>query len=58
MTRGPVIRCPSACLAAEVKGWLESADGFQAIKDAFDHTSRSEVKLSGIKYTLDLGDIE
>uniref|UniRef100_A0A4W5S1Q4 3-hydroxy-3-methylglutaryl-coenzyme A reductase n=1 Tax=Hucho hucho TaxID=62062 RepID=A0A4W5S1Q4_9TELE len=45
MTRGPVIRCPSACLAAEVKGWLESTDGFQAIKDAFDHTSRSEVKL-------------
>uniref|UniRef100_A0A8C8EWN7 3-hydroxy-3-methylglutaryl coenzyme A reductase n=1 Tax=Oncorhynchus tshawytscha TaxID=74940 RepID=A0A8C8EWN7_ONCTS len=40
MTRGPVIRCPSACLAAEVKGWLESTDGFQAIKDAFDHTSR------------------
>ncbi|KAL0979002.1 hypothetical protein UPYG_G00179170 [Umbra pygmaea] len=40
MTRGPVIRCPSACIAAEVKGWLESSDGFQAIKVAFDNTSR------------------
>ncbi|XP_074493639.1 3-hydroxy-3-methylglutaryl-CoA reductase a [Sebastes fasciatus] len=40
MTRGPVVRLPSACQAAEVKGWLESTDGFQAIKDAFDNTSR------------------
>ncbi|XP_061673397.1 3-hydroxy-3-methylglutaryl-coenzyme A reductase-like isoform X3 [Syngnathoides biaculeatus] len=40
MTRGPVVRMPSACQAAEVKGWLESRDGFQAIKEAFDNTSR------------------
>ncbi|KAG8011601.1 3-hydroxy-3-methylglutaryl-coenzyme A reductase [Nibea albiflora] len=40
MTRGPVVRLPSACQAAEVKAWLESIDGFQAIKDAFDNTSR------------------
>ncbi|CAF92135.1 unnamed protein product [Tetraodon nigroviridis] len=40
MTRGPVVRLPSACQAAEVKAWLESSDGFQAIKDAFDQTSR------------------
>ncbi|XP_068166763.1 3-hydroxy-3-methylglutaryl-coenzyme A reductase-like isoform X2 [Antennarius striatus] len=40
MTRGPVVRLPSACQAAEVKAWLESADGFQVIKDAFDNTSR------------------
>ncbi|KAK5870563.1 hypothetical protein PBY51_003501 [Eleginops maclovinus] len=40
MTRGPVVRLPSACQAAEVKAWLESTDGFQAIKDAFDNTSR------------------
>uniref|UniRef100_A0A674PHM6 3-hydroxy-3-methylglutaryl coenzyme A reductase n=1 Tax=Takifugu rubripes TaxID=31033 RepID=A0A674PHM6_TAKRU len=40
MTRGPVVRLSSACQAAEVKAWLESADGFQAIKDAFDNTSR------------------
>lgn len=40
MTRGPVVRLPSACHAAEVKAWLESNDGFQAIKEAFDCTSR------------------
>ncbi|KAM9811123.1 3-hydroxy-3-methylglutaryl-coenzyme A reductase-like [Neosynchiropus ocellatus] len=40
MTRGPVVRLPSACMAAEVKAWLESADGFQAVKEAFDSTSR------------------
>ncbi|XP_077418041.1 3-hydroxy-3-methylglutaryl-CoA reductase a [Vanacampus margaritifer] len=40
MTRGPVVRLPSACQAAEVKAWLESRDGFQAIKEAFDNTSR------------------
>uniref|UniRef100_A0A671VE41 3-hydroxy-3-methylglutaryl coenzyme A reductase n=1 Tax=Sparus aurata TaxID=8175 RepID=A0A671VE41_SPAAU len=40
MTRGPVVRLPSACQASEVKAWLESTDGFQAIKDAFDNTSR------------------
>lgn len=40
MTRGPVVRLPSACQAAEVKAWLESTDGFQVIKDAFDNTSR------------------
>ncbi|TRY91827.1 hypothetical protein DNTS_012455 [Danionella cerebrum] len=40
MTRGPVVRLPSACQAAEVKAWLESSEGFQCIKEAFDQTSR------------------
>ncbi|XP_061118528.1 3-hydroxy-3-methylglutaryl-coenzyme A reductase-like isoform X2 [Conger conger] len=40
MTRGPVVQLPSACQAAEVKAWLETADGFQCVKEAFDHTSR------------------
>uniref|UniRef100_A0A673BYK0 3-hydroxy-3-methylglutaryl-coenzyme A reductase n=1 Tax=Sphaeramia orbicularis TaxID=375764 RepID=A0A673BYK0_9TELE len=40
MTRGPVVRLPSACKAGEVKAWLESTHGFQAIKEAFDNTSR------------------
>uniref|UniRef100_A0A673GXD7 hydroxymethylglutaryl-CoA reductase (NADPH) n=1 Tax=Sinocyclocheilus rhinocerous TaxID=307959 RepID=A0A673GXD7_9TELE len=40
MTRGPVVQMPSACRAAEVKGWLESPEGFSAVKQAFDHTSR------------------
>ncbi|KAG8456491.1 hypothetical protein GDO86_002321 [Hymenochirus boettgeri] len=40
MTRGPVVRLPTACEAAEVKTWLDSPEGFKAIKDAFDCTSR------------------
>uniref|UniRef100_A0A8C5QGY5 3-hydroxy-3-methylglutaryl coenzyme A reductase n=1 Tax=Leptobrachium leishanense TaxID=445787 RepID=A0A8C5QGY5_9ANUR len=40
MTRGPVVRLPSACDAAEVKTWLDSPEGFKIIKDAFDSTSR------------------
>ncbi|XP_058270811.1 3-hydroxy-3-methylglutaryl-CoA reductase b [Hemibagrus wyckioides] len=40
MTRGPVVQLPSACKAAEVKSWLESSDGFSALKHAFDRTSR------------------
>ncbi|XP_051525462.1 3-hydroxy-3-methylglutaryl-CoA reductase a isoform X2 [Myxocyprinus asiaticus] len=40
MTRGPVVRLPSACQAAEVKAWLESPEGFKCIKEAFDQTSR------------------
>lgn len=43
MTRGPVVQLPSACRAAEVKGWLESSEGFSVVKQAFDQTSRSEV---------------
>uniref|UniRef100_A0A672H8P9 3-hydroxy-3-methylglutaryl-coenzyme A reductase n=1 Tax=Salarias fasciatus TaxID=181472 RepID=A0A672H8P9_SALFA len=40
MTRGPVVRLPSACRAAEVKIWLETPSGFDMIKEAFDQTSR------------------
>ncbi|XP_055080435.1 3-hydroxy-3-methylglutaryl-coenzyme A reductase-like [Periophthalmus magnuspinnatus] len=40
MTRGPLVRLPSACQAAEVKAWLESTDGFQVVKEAFDSSSR------------------
>ncbi|XP_041825256.1 3-hydroxy-3-methylglutaryl-coenzyme A reductase-like [Melanotaenia boesemani] len=40
MTRGPVVRLPSACRAAEVKLWLETSEGFGVIKEAFDATSR------------------
>lgn len=42
MTRGPVVQLPSACKAAEVKMWLDSSDGFGALKLAFDQSSRSE----------------
>nr|XP_009934720.1 PREDICTED: 3-hydroxy-3-methylglutaryl-Coenzyme A reductase isoform X2 [Opisthocomus hoazin] len=40
MTRGPVVRLPTACQAAEVKVWLESPEGFTIMKEAFDSTSR------------------
>ncbi|XP_067424704.1 3-hydroxy-3-methylglutaryl-Coenzyme A reductase isoform X2 [Emydura macquarii macquarii] len=40
MTRGPVVRLPTACHSAEVKAWLENPGGFKIIKDAFDSTSR------------------
>ncbi|XP_071994408.1 3-hydroxy-3-methylglutaryl-Coenzyme A reductase [Engystomops pustulosus] len=40
MTRGPVVRLPTACEAAEVKNWLDSPEGFKIIKDTFDSTSR------------------
>ncbi|KAM9841324.1 3-hydroxy-3-methylglutaryl-coenzyme A reductase-like isoform 1-T7 [Aulostomus maculatus] len=40
MTRGPVVRLPSACRAGEVKTWLETSEGFSVIKEAFDQTSR------------------
>lgn len=40
MTRGPVVRLPSACEAAEVKSWLDSPEGFKVVKEAFDSTSR------------------
>ncbi|XP_074022292.1 3-hydroxy-3-methylglutaryl-Coenzyme A reductase isoform X2 [Numenius arquata] len=40
MTRGPVVRLPTACQAAEVKVWLESPEGFKIMKEAFDSTSR------------------
>uniref|UniRef100_W5L9Z6 3-hydroxy-3-methylglutaryl coenzyme A reductase n=1 Tax=Astyanax mexicanus TaxID=7994 RepID=W5L9Z6_ASTMX len=40
MTRGPVVQLVSACRAAEVKSWLESSEGFNAVKQAFDLTSR------------------
>ncbi|CAI9624474.1 unnamed protein product [Staurois parvus] len=40
MTRGPVVRLPTACDAAEVKTWLDSPEGFKVVKDAFDSTSR------------------
>ncbi|XP_074064517.1 3-hydroxy-3-methylglutaryl-Coenzyme A reductase isoform X1 [Macrotis lagotis] len=40
MTRGPVVRFPSACDSAKMKTWLESPEGFKIIKEAFDSTSR------------------
>ncbi|XP_071846092.1 3-hydroxy-3-methylglutaryl-coenzyme A reductase-like isoform X2 [Apostichopus japonicus] len=40
MTRGPVVRLPSAMEASNIKLWLEKAENFQKIKEVFDSTSR------------------
>lgn len=40
MTRGPVVRLPSATQASEVKLWLDHIDNFQLIEEAFNQTSR------------------
>lgn len=40
MTRGPVVRFPSALLASDVKMWLDEEKNFMEIKQVFDSTSR------------------
>ena len=40
MTRGPVVRMPSATEASQVKLWLDDRDNFQLIEEAFNETSR------------------
>ncbi|XP_055877025.1 3-hydroxy-3-methylglutaryl-coenzyme A reductase-like isoform X2 [Biomphalaria glabrata] len=40
MTRGPVVRFPTALKAGEMKTWLENADNFELVKECFDTTSR------------------
>ncbi|KAL1683201.1 hydroxymethylglutaryl-coenzyme A reductase-domain-containing protein [Schizophyllum commune] len=40
MTRGPAIDFPSVVQAAQAKQWIDSADGYNAIKTAFESTSR------------------
>lgn len=40
MTRGPVVRLPSATEASKVKLWLDDSDNFQLIEEVFNSTSR------------------
>ncbi|CAN8016543.1 unnamed protein product [Ixodes persulcatus] len=40
MTRGPVVRLPTAQQAAEVMLWLQKRENFEILKTAFDATSR------------------
>lgn len=39
MTRGPVVRFPSAAGASQVKLWMDDRDNFTTIADAFNSTS-------------------
>ncbi|XP_065672741.1 3-hydroxy-3-methylglutaryl-coenzyme A reductase isoform X2 [Hydra vulgaris] len=40
MTRGPVLRLPSAKLACDVKKWLETESNFEILKESFKQSSR------------------
>lgn len=40
MTRGPVIRMPSAKEASEIMAWLRERENFEILKKEFDSTSR------------------
>lgn len=40
MTRGPVVRLPSAIQASKVKIWLDQVENFQLMETAFNQTSR------------------
>ncbi|XP_047000069.1 3-hydroxy-3-methylglutaryl-coenzyme A reductase [Schistocerca americana] len=40
MTRGPVVRFPSAARASEAMVWMQTPENFEGIKASFDGTSR------------------
>ncbi len=40
MTRGPVVRLPSATEASKVKLWLDHSDNYQLVEQEFNSTSR------------------
>ncbi|KAH7926257.1 hypothetical protein BV22DRAFT_1119007 [Leucogyrophana mollusca] len=51
MTRGPAIDFPSIVMAAEAKAWIDSEEGYQIIKEAFESTSRF-AKLQRLKTAM------
>ncbi|KAI8986682.1 3-hydroxy-3-methylglutaryl-coenzyme A reductase [Trametes punicea] len=51
MTRGPAIDFPSIVRAAEAKAWIESDEGYEIIKEAFESTSRF-ARLQKVKCAL------
>jgi hydroxymethylglutaryl-CoA reductase (NADPH) len=51
MTRGPAIDFPSAIRAAAAKVWIDSAEGHEVLKAAFESTSRF-AKLKSLKTAL------
>ncbi|XP_062516994.1 3-hydroxy-3-methylglutaryl-coenzyme A reductase-like isoform X2 [Corticium candelabrum] len=48
MTRGPVVRFPSASMASKVKEWLEQPDNFAKVQKDFNQESRF-TRLSSLK---------
>lgn len=51
MTRGPALEFPSVVQAAKAKRWIDSQEGAQTIKAAFDSTSRF-ARLSSLRCVL------
>jgi len=51
MTRGPAIDFPSITVAAAAKKWIESDDGYNVLKEAFESTSRF-AKLQKLKTAM------
>ncbi|KIK70184.1 hypothetical protein GYMLUDRAFT_151023 [Collybiopsis luxurians FD-317 M1] len=51
MTRGPAIDFPSIVQAAECKAWIESFEGYNILKEAFESTSRF-AKLRSLKCAM------
>ncbi|GAC97605.1 HMG-CoA reductase [Pseudozyma hubeiensis SY62] len=51
MTRGPALEFPSIVQAAKAKRWIDSQEGAQEIKAAFDSTSRF-ARLSALRCVL------
>lgn len=51
MTRGPAIDFPNIVMASEAKAWIASEEGYNAIKTAFESTSRF-AKLKSLKTAM------
>lgn len=51
MTRGPAIDFPTVVMASEAKAWIASEEGYNAIKTAFESTSRF-AKLKSLKTAM------
>lgn len=51
MTRGPAIDFPNVTMAADAKLWIDSEEGYEMIKEAFESTSRF-AKLKSLKTAL------
>ncbi|KAF8434525.1 hydroxymethylglutaryl-coenzyme A reductase-domain-containing protein [Boletus edulis BED1] len=51
MTRGPAIDFPSVVMAAAAKAWVDSDEGYEIIREAFESTSRF-AKLQRLKTAI------
>ncbi|GJQ71664.1 putative hydroxymethylglutaryl-coenzyme A reductase [Trypoxylus dichotomus] len=52
MTRGPVLRFPSASRASVAMEWLQNPETFELLKQKFDSTSRKNWRRNGHEYVI------